>query len=194
MDKETDYKSLQSYLNELAPLAPGEWKSFRDMLYIKKFDKKELFLATGKKCNMAGFIIEGCFRWDKNHNGEERTFDFATENEFVTNYHSMITQRPSEVDILAVEKSVVACFDAAKLLLLFDTSFNWQKIGRHLAEYVACYLMERLIASYYESPQTRYLELMRKSPELFLRVPHHIIANYLGMTKETLSRLKRRTR
>jgi CRP-like cAMP-binding protein len=94
------------------------------------------------------------------------------------------------VDIVAVEPSTMICMDAAKLLTLFDTSYSWQKIGRHLAEYVACYSMERLVASYYESPQTRYNKLMQESPGLFLRIPHHILANYLGITKETLSRLR----
>jgi CRP-like cAMP-binding protein len=134
--------------------------------------------------------LQGCFRWVKNHNGEERTFDFAIEGEFVTNYYSILTQKPSEVDIIAVEKSIVVCVDAARMLRLFDSSFSWQKIGRHLAEQTACYSLERLVAAYYESPQTRYEQLMKTAPELFLRIPHYILANYLGMTKETLSRLR----
>jgi CRP-like cAMP-binding protein len=190
MNKPNDYTSLQSYLNSLAPLDEQEWQSLEDILYVKHYDKKELFQTAGKKCKTVGFILEGCFRWVKNHNGEERTFDFAIEHEFVTDYYSIITQKPSEVDIMAVERSTMACLDASKLLKLFDSTFAWQKIGRHLAEYVACYSMERLVASYYESPQKRYQQLMETSPELFLRIPHHILANYLGMTKETLSRLR----
>jgi CRP-like cAMP-binding protein len=190
MDIALDYKPLQKYLNNLAPLDEQEWQSLNEILYIKHFDKKELFQAAGKKCKTVGFILEGCFRWVKNQNGEERTFDFAIEHEFVTDYYSIITQKPSEVNIMAVERATMICMDATQLLKLFDSSFSWQKIGRHLAEYVACYSMERLIASYYESPQTRYQHLMETSPELFLRIPHHILANYLGMTKETLSRLR----
>ena len=190
MNNPADYKSLQSYLNSLATLDEQEWQSLNEILYTQHFDKKEVFHAAGKKCKTVGFILKGCFRWVKNHNGEERTFDFAIENEFVTDYYSIITKKPCEVDIIAVERSTMVCVDAAKLLALFDSTFSWQKIGRHLAEYAACYTMERLLASYYESPQTRYKQLVKDSSGLFLRIPHHILANYLGMTKETLSRLR----
>jgi len=194
MSKPIDYKPLQSYLNKLAPLDEREWQSLHELLFIKCFDKKEIFQAAGKKCKTVGFVLEGCFRWVKIHNGEERTFDFAIEHEFVTNYYSILTQKPSEVDIIAVEKSIVVCADAAKMFRLFDSSFSWQKIGRRLAEQTVCYSMERLVAAYYESPQTRYEQLMKTAPELFLRIPHHILANYLGMTKETLSRLRNTVR
>jgi CRP-like cAMP-binding protein len=194
MDMPIDYTAYRSYLNTLAPLSEQEWDCLNELLYIKHFDKKELFLAAGKKCNSVGFVLEGCFRWVKNQDGEERTFDFALEHEFVTNYYSIITQKASETDIIAVEKSIVVCADAARMLKLFDSSFAWQKIGRHLAEYVACYSLERLISSYYDPPKIRYEKLMATSPELFLRVPHHILANYLGMTKETLSRLRKPVR
>ena len=190
MSKPIDHTPLRSYLNTLAPLDDQEWHGLSEMLAIKPIDKKQLFLAAGKRCKTVGFILQGCFRWVKNHHGEERTFDFAIENEFVTNYYSIITQKVSEIDIIAVENSVVACVDADKLLKLFDSSMSWQKIGRHLAEYVACYSMERLVASYYETPRERYEKLMETTPELFLRIPQHILANYLGMTKETLSRLR----
>jgi len=65
--------------------------------------------------------------------GEERTFSFVIEQEFVTDYYSILTQKPSEVTIIAVEDSTVICFEAAKFLALFDSSFNWQKIGRRFA-------------------------------------------------------------
>ena len=190
MTKPIDYAPYRSFLTKLTPLEDYEWQSLQDLLYVKSYDRKESFQAAGKSCKTIGFILEGCFRSVKNHNGEERTFDFAIDNEFVTDYYGVLTQKVSEIDILAVEPSIVACADAAKMFALFDSSFTWQKIGRHLAEYVACYYQERLIASYYESPKARYEKLMATSPELFLRIPHHILANYLGMTKETLSRLR----
>lgn len=190
MNTPLEFQPLQQLLNNLAPLTKQEWDGLQEILYLKQFKRKELFQAAGKRCKTVGFIQTGCFRWVKNHNGDERTFDFATEHEFVTDYHSIITQKPGGVDIVAVEPSTMICMDAPGLLTLFDSSYSWQKIGRHLAEHVACYTLERLVASYYESPQTRYNKLMQEAPGLFLRIPHHILANYLGITKETLSRLR----
>jgi CRP-like cAMP-binding protein len=189
-----DYAPLRSYLNTLVSLDEQEWEKLHAMLTIKHFEKKQLFQDSGKQCKTVGFLLKGCFRWVRNIDGVERTFDFALENDFVTDYLSIMTQSPSGVDIIAVEDSDMACVDAPKLLELFDSSFAWQKIGRKLAEGTACYAMQRLVEAYYEKPRTRYQRIMTNSPELFLRVPHHMLANYLGMTKETLSRLRNTTR
>ncbi|WP_212004728.1 Crp/Fnr family transcriptional regulator [Chitinophaga sp. HK235] len=185
-----DYTPLKSYLSELATFEEQEWEFLNELLYIKQFDTKEYFHRAGRQCKTIGFILNGCFRWVKNLNGVERTFDFAIENDFVTDYVSIMMQKPGEMDIIAVEKTTLICMDADRMLKLFDRSFSWQKAGRHLAEHTACYAMERLVASYYETPQIRYERLIQTSPELFLRIPHHILANYLGITKETLSRLR----
>ena len=185
-----DYKPYRAYLNNLAPLSDQEWNCLQELLSVKHFNKKELFQTAGRKCKTVGFILEGCFRSVKTYEGEERTFDFAMEGEFITDYYGILTQTRSEMDTIAIEPSIVACVDATALFTLFDSTITWQKIGRRLAEYAACYYRERLVASYYESPKTRYQQLMKTSPELFLRIPHHILANYLGITKETLSRLR----
>jgi len=190
MNDQAGYKPLRSYLNSLAPLGEAEWQRLNEILYIREFARKEQFQTAARRCQTVGFLLKGCFRWVKNVDGAQRTFDFAIENEFVTDYVSILTREPGEVDIIAVERSVMACVDASQLLKLFDSSFAWQKVGRRLAEGAACYAMGRLTASYYGTPRSRYELLMKTSPELFLRIPHHIIANYLGMTKETLSRLR----
>jgi CRP-like cAMP-binding protein len=190
MDNKIDYAPFKAYLNNLAPISEAEWGALCDFIYIRHLKRKELFQRSGKICNTIGFILQGCFRSVKELDGEERTFDFSIEQEFVTNYYSILSQKPSEVNIIAVEDSIVVCADAAKLLALFDSSAAWQKIGRRLAEYAACYYSERLISSFYETPKIRFERLMNTTPELFLRIPHHVLANYLGMTKETLSRLR----
>lgn len=185
-----DYLPLKNYLNNLAKLSEPEWEDCKTILYPKQFKRKEVFQPTEKVCDTVGFILQGCFRSVKNLNGEDRTFGFALEYEFITNYYSILTQTPSEVNIVAVEPSVVICADAAQMLALFDSSTTWQKIGRRLAEQAVCFYSERLTSSFYETPRIRYNKLMATTPQLFLRVPHHILANYLGMTKETLSRLR----
>lgn len=185
-----DYLPLKIYLDNLAKLSDPEWEDLRAILFLKHFKRKELFQRADKICHTVGFILEGCFRSVKDNDGDERTFGFAIENEFITNYYSILMQKPSKVSILAVEPSILVCADATKMLALFDSSATWQKIGRHLAEQATCYYSERLFSSFYETPKARYDNLMATAPELFLRIPHHMLANYLGMTKETLSRLR----
>lgn len=189
-----DFTPLRSYLSQLASFDESDWYCLEEIASIKQFHKKEYIQKAGRPCRMVGFILGGCVRWVKDLNGIERTFDFAIANDFVTDYVSIITGKPGEVNIVAIKDTTMICMDAARLLALFNRSFAWQKAGRHLAERTACYAMERLLASYYETPQMRYERLMASSPELFLQIPHHILANYLGITKETLSRLRNTNR
>jgi CRP-like cAMP-binding protein len=189
-----DHTALHSCLGKLASFDEQDWQYLDGISSTRKFERKEYFQTAGRQCRSVGFILKGCFRWVKVTDGIQRTFDFALENDFVTDYVSIITRTPGEVDIIAVERTTMICIDADSLLKLFDTSFSWQQAGRRLAEQTACYAMQRLLAAYYESPQTRYEHLVSTSPELFLRIPHHILANYLGMTKETLSRLRHTNR
>jgi CRP-like cAMP-binding protein len=185
-----NYQPLKKYLNSLAKLSEQEWAAFEAMLSLKSFKRKEIFQPPDKICNTVGFILKGCFRSVKDQDGEERTFSFAIEHEFITNYYSVLTQKPSAVSIVAVEPSLVISIPATEMMALFDSSIAWQKIGRRLAEQSVCFYSERLLSSFYETPQSRYDHLMATAPELFLRIPHHMLANYLGMTKETLSRLR----
>jgi len=194
MENLPDHSALHACLGELASFDEQDWQYLSDISCIKTFERKEYFQTAGRHCRSVGFIVRGCFRWVKVIDGIERTFDFAVENDFVTDYVSIINGTPGEVDIIAVERTTMICIDAGSLLELFDKTFSWQRAGRRLAEQTACYSMQRLLATYYESPQMRYEHLMRTSPELFLRIPHHILANYLGMTKETLSRLRNTNR
>jgi CRP-like cAMP-binding protein len=189
-DHLTDHAPLQSYLSGLASFEERDWQYLNGISHIRHFKRKEYLQRAGRQCKFVGFLLEGCVRWVRAIDGVERTFDFAVENDFVTDYLSIMTKTPGEVDIIAVEKTTMICIDAENMLELFGKTYTWQKAGRHLAERTACYAMQRLVASYYDSPQTRYERLMNESPELFLRIPHHILANYLGMTKETLSRLR----
>jgi CRP-like cAMP-binding protein len=183
---------LKNALQHFVPLEEGHWQAINDLVELNRYAKGELFHQEGKRCSKIGFIIEGCFRSVKEIDGIERTFDFAVENEFITDYYSVVRKEPSSYNLVAVEDSVVACMDASAVFALFDSDMTLQKLGRRIAEETACYNQERLTSLLYDSPRIRYQKLISSSPEVVLRVPQHFIANYLGVTKETLSRIRKR--
>jgi len=183
---------FRTYIQQLITLNDEEWHAVEALIEIKEYHRKDLFHMEGEICKKAGFILQGCFRSVKDIEGEERTFDFAVENEFVTDYYSILTNSLSEFNIIAVEDSVVAVMDAQQLLRLFDGDRTWQKFGRHVAEQTCCYYQQRLLSAFFDAPKKRYEKLLAESPDIILRVPQHIIANYLGVTKETLSRIRKK--
>lgn len=183
---------LRNALNHFVPLEDRHWQAISDLVELHRYARNELFHQEGKRCYKIGFIIEGCFRSVKDVDGLERTFDFAVENDFITDYYSIVREVPSSYNIVAVEDAVVACMDAPAVFKLFDSDITLQKLGRKIAEEGLCYNQERLTSLLYDTPQVRYEKLMVTSPEVLLRVPQHFIANYLGITKETLSRIRNR--
>ncbi|WP_342085258.1 Crp/Fnr family transcriptional regulator [Dyadobacter sp. OTU695] len=185
-------EQLKEYLNQFVELSEQNWKYISGITKIYQFKKNTFFQQKNKHCTTIGFIISGCFRSVKDIDGIERTFDFAVENEFVTDYYSIIRRVPSSYDIIAVEHSEVACMIASDIWALFETDMELQKLGRKIAEETVCYNLERLTSVLYDSPQVRYEKLMQNSPGALVRVPQHFIANYLGVTKETLSRIRSR--
>ena len=183
---------LKAYINRIVAINGTQWDAIRQLVEIKHYRRKELFHREGTNCTLAGFILAGCFRSVKEMDGEERTFDFAIENEFVTDYYSILTKTPSEFNIVALEDATVAVMKSEALFNLFDSDITLQKFGRHVAEQTCCYYQQRLLSAFFHSPRQRYQRLLTEWPDVVLRVPQHVIANYLGVTKETLSRIRKK--
>jgi CRP-like cAMP-binding protein len=125
--------------------------------------------------------------------GEEKTTYFYFENHLVSSYFSAITGKPSELTIEALTDSRLLTFPYAHLKSLYDQSPKWERFGRLLAEYVAMGLEERMAGLLMMSPEERYLQLLQGNKQKIIeRIPQHYIANYLGITPVSLSRIRKR--
>ena len=179
-------------LEEITFLDNDHQKEIEDLLVVKHYKKNEKFLVKGNLCNDIGFVEAGSFRYIMDLDGDDRTFDFSVENEFITDYYGILKSKPASFDIVANQPSTVACLPTKRVLQLFDKDMTYQKIGRTIAESEFCKHHERLTSLMYDSPKQRYENLLQTMPDSVLRLPQHLLANYLGITKETLSRIRSR--
>jgi CRP-like cAMP-binding protein len=125
--------------------------------------------------------------------GEEKTTYFYFENHLVASYISCITREPSLLSIQALSDCELIVFPYKVLQDLFETNITWQKFGRVLSEYLAIGLEERMVGLLMLSPEERYLELIEGNKvKIIERIPQHYIANYLGLTPVSLSRIRNR--
>jgi CRP-like cAMP-binding protein len=125
--------------------------------------------------------------------GEEKTTYFYFENHFVGAYISCITKQPSALSIQALSDCTMLVFPYDVMEQLYERSATWQKFGRLIAEYLAIGLEDRMVGLLTLSPEERYLELWNSNKRKIVeRVPQHYIANYLGVTPVSLSRIRNR--
>ena len=109
-------------------------------------------------------------------------------------YFSSLTGRPSLVTIEALSAGCCLTFPYAVLVDLFDQRMAWQQFGRRFAEYLAVGLEKRMVSLLLLSPAERYEALLVSgNPNILARVPQHYIANFLGVTPVSLSRIRNRT-
>lgn len=188
-----DFQLLRSYIARFISLTDSEWEMLEPHLYVKELKKHELFAEEGKVSDEIGFVLEGMLRHYYTREGEEKTTYFYFENHLVCAYFSCILKEPSRLSIEALSACRMLCFPYSKLMELYPQSNTWQGFGRLIAEYLAMGLEDRMVGLLMLSPEERYLELLGSNKTKILeRIPQHYIANYLGITPVSMSRIRNR--
>jgi CRP-like cAMP-binding protein len=163
---------------------------------IKEYKKGEWYNEYRNVCKYLGFIISGCFRSyiinDKND--QEKNVFLYSKNQFVVTFQSFISQTPCNYHTQAIEDAQVICISYADLQSLYRQSHDWERFGRLLAQEAFSVTIERLEGFLISSPEERYLELIKKSPDIFNEVPLYHISSYLGIQGPSLSRIRKRLR
>lgn len=184
---------LRQQIERFTPLTEAEWAMIAPHLRIETLEKHQLFAEEGKVAQDVAVVLEGSFRQFYTNDGEEKTTYFYFEGHFISAYMSCISQTPSRLTIEALTSARYVVFPYATLLDLFNRSLTWQKFGRLIAEYIAIGLEDRMVSLLTQSPEERYLTLLESNKKKILdRIPQHYIANYLGITPVSLSRIRNR--
>ncbi len=184
---------LRNQIGEFVKMDDADWQLLLPNISIRKIKKHDLIAKEGKKSLELGLVLEGMFRQYYTKDGEEKTTYFFFENHFIGSYISCITGKPSLISIEALSDAVCIVFPYEALKSIYDKSMAWQKFGRLMAEYLTIGLEERMVSLLLQSPEERYLDLIDgKKNKILERIPHHYIANYLGITPVSLSRIRNR--
>jgi CRP-like cAMP-binding protein len=187
------YNLLRQGIEKFISLSNKEWEMLLPFLEIRELKKHNHFSAEGELANEIGFVLDGMLRHYYTKDGEEKTTYFYFEGHFVSSYISCITQQPSQLTIEALSDCKLIVFSYKKMQELFEKSITWQKFGRLIAEYLAIGLEERMVGLLMLSPEERYLELVKGNKKKIIeRIPQHYIANYLGITPVSMSRIRNR--
>jgi len=184
--------SLKNYCQTLTDLSADELLLVDKYFVPKAFTRKSYLLKEGKVCKFIAFIANGSVRHFHVKDGEEKTCDISFENTFITEFRSFTNDIPSNINLQALEDTEVLLINRQSLFELYNECRKYETVGRLMAEKVAFRATEIAMSLSSEMPETRYRNLLAQHPELFQRVQQKYIANFLGITAESLSRIRNR--
>ena len=186
------YERLKKYCQQTVPLSDAELGLLDSYFEPKIIRNKEFLLQDDKVCDFIGFIAEGSIRHFHIKDGVEKTCDISFENSWVTDFQSFTNDTLSRMNLQAMERTTVLIIGKQNLSKLYQACQTYETFGRLMAERVAQRATEIAMSLSSDKPEERFQNLIKKQPDLFQRVPQKYIANFLGMSPESLSRIRNR--
>ncbi len=182
--------SLYSHILKIYPISEDAKLALTTHLRRIDLPRGEYLLREGTVCRNMYFLEAGCLRGFYVLDGKEVTRWFASENDFVTSFHSFITRTPSLESLQTLEDSVLWSISHEALYTLYDKYPDIERLGRIACEKYYIRLEERYVNAQFRSATERYLQLLEQNPLFIQRIPLGYIASFLGISQETLSRIR----
>ena len=188
------HESLIKYIenHSVTPLTENDVQIIENTFIPKRIRKKQYFLQEGEVCEYMGFIVKGAMRqYSVDEKGIEHIVRLPIENWWVGDRESHINLTPTVYNIDAWENTDLLAISRADTLSQLYSIPAINEMSRMLDEKYAFAAQKRLNEHISLSAEKRYSVLENTYPEFIQRFPQHIIASYLGITKETLSRIRK---
>ncbi len=162
------------------------------LMLKQSLPKGHILVSSGSFCNHVYYVEKGLARSFYIKDGKEVTETFSAENSFACSINGYVTKTPDGRQIELLEPSVIWSLPYSDLEKLYDKYHDIERLGRHIITMELVELHKRLTELQFMSAQERYNNLQKKNPDLLQRVPLGLISSYLGITQETLSRIRAR--
>ena len=182
---------LFDFISQYITLSDEEKKAITDLDLFSTVKKGTILLAEGQISNKNYLVLKGCLRVFYIIDGEEKTTAFYTEMEGISP-HCVINKEPSEYYISCVENSIIMTADTEMEAVVFEKFPRFETLCRIMSEQLLA--KSQMIFDEFKtsSPEQRYHNLLKTRPDLLQRVPQHQLASFLGITPQSLSRLRAR--
>lgn len=186
------HELIYKNISRIITLTEAEQQRFSSILESKKVNKKQLIHSEGEICNHINFVVKGCFRlYNTDEKGVEHVVQFASEDWWIGDVASFITQSPGVFNIESLESSEILRVSKSNIDKLYIDIQKFERYFRILAENTYIGYQKRTYYNIGSSAADRYLYFKKAYPGFIKRVPQSQVASYLGVTPEFLSKLKK---
>lgn len=183
---------MESYLKSFNLLSEQEIAAILAAGKLKKIKKNDFLIKEGQVCKEIIFVKSGFFRtFYYSPSGEEITYCFTFANAFTTAYSSFINQEKTVENIHALLDAEVVTISRDKILKLEQSSVNWLRFTKMMAEQEYLKMEKRVFLLLKENAEHKYNSLLASHPEYLQHIPLSHLASYLGITQRHLSRIRK---
>lgn len=184
--------TLKTYLTTNLDIAPDVLNSIKRTCFTREYAKDDFLLRSNEHCSHTMFIERGLLKqYSIDEKGKEHILHFVPEGWFLTNIESVYFYRPTPYFIQALEPTRVAFIDETFIGQLENVSPSFRNFNNMLLRSLIRMLEERITMLMSNSAEERYQMFIKTYPDILLRVPQLLVASYLGITPESLSRIRR---
>ena len=185
-------ENYKKHLLSIVHLTEEQWNKIENALVVKKFKKNEFILVPGEYSEDYFFVESGVIRsYTIDENGKEHVLQFGTENWIVSDRNSAFCKQQSKFYIQAIEDSTVVLLNEKLVDLIVSLNPEYLVAQNKLVQNHVRSLQDRINLLLGATAKTRYLEFIRLYPNQLSRIPQWMIASYLGITPESLSRVRK---
>lgn len=185
-------KKLLEYFSKIMPLTEEESKAIANEMIVRQFKKGVILLKEGQLSPETYFVLEGCVRQYYLIEGEEITKNFFTEEQFVISIKSNSQNMPSSHYLDCCEDCTLLIGNRHKEDDLYKRFPRLEEVSRKIMLKTFEKQQRDMAAYITDSPEQRYIRLLKTGPELIQRIPQYQLASYIGVKPESLSRIKKR--
>ena len=185
-----EFSDIKSYIMSVVPMNDTIFNFALNDFSVRKITKGDYFIKEGNTCHHIAYIRKGLLRTFYLKDGNEINTCFCIENSITTAHESFITKKPSTEYIQALEDTIIITLSHDSLLKLYKLDNGWLELSRLLTEVECARLSERVKTLSFETAKEKYLHLLSNQPEIIQRVSIQHIASYIGVSRETLSRVR----
>src|SRR6185369_7421125 len=169
----------------------GEEVILLSKVKTRKFLKGQFVVQQGDVCKTENFVLAGCLKtFHMDHEGQEHVVMLAIENWWTSDLGSYIHQTPADFNVQCLENSEVAQISYEDLEQLFIEIPKLERFFRIIIQKAFAASQKRIVNNFSLPAKERYLKFREQYPQIEQRVPQYMIASYLGMTKEFLSKIR----
>lgn len=182
-------EKLREHIEKIVPLSEEEFAFVAAHFTAKKFKKHQFLIQEGDAVKCAYFVVSGLLKLvHTDDSGKEHIISFAMEDWWESDYYAFYTQAEATMSLICLEDTEVLCLTFENYRKLCDGLQKMERFFLEKSNFGFLGAQQRILSLITSNAKERYEQLLKRYPSLFQRVPKSLIASYLGVSRETLSR------